>query len=224
MPTFPAETRPDQARCCAGYEQQRDVSGAAVGLSARCLDRRAAVRLLTVGALAGPAALRSPSAMAIKGWCRRDPIVKIGDLTVQIILSSDAAIHGRATGPTQLVFHVPTGIVTEFIADDPGFGHFGYDVRFTESHELVANNRSISVELHAYTPAEDPPGGPLPLLLEFFPRGDGDPVVARAEGHANEWISLRANLAARLGESDVTPADAHYLSARTNKKKARGKR
>ena len=169
------------------------------------------------GILAAPAAARASSALAIKGWCRRDPIVKIGELTVQIILSSDAAMHGRATGPTRIVIQVPPGVPTRFVADDPGFGNLGYDVSFVESHDLVASNRSIGMVLAAYAPAANPPEGPLPLVLELFPLGDGDPVVERAEGLANEWVSLHANVAARLGEADVTPADGPVTQARDRK-------
>ena len=64
-----------------------------MGGSACCHTRRAAVRLLAVCALAAPAALRSGAARAIRGWCRRDPIVKIGDVTAHIVLSSYAEMN-----------------------------------------------------------------------------------------------------------------------------------
>ena len=155
--------------------------------------RRAAIRLLSVCALAAPAALRSQSARAIKGWCRRDPIVKIGDLTVDIVLSSYSDMNEQATGPTQLVITVPPGIPTRFVADDPGFGRHGYDVRFVESRELIADDRSVDVQVEAYTPAANPPEGPLPILLKVTALGDGRPASGETEGLANEWVILRAN-------------------------------
>lgn len=218
MSPFHDHAGPSHHRRHSTHEDNRRASSrVAPGATPFRLGRRAAVRLLAGGALAIPAALQAPSSLAIKGWCRRDPIVKIGDLTVQLILSSDAAIHSRATGPTQIVVQVPPGIATEFVADDPGFGRFGYDVRFIESHELVAGSRFVGVVLDAYVPAADAPEGPLPLVLECYPRGDGEPVVDRAEGLANEWVSLRASLAARLGESEMTPADVPYTEARARK-------
>ena len=78
-----------------------------------CHTRRAAVRLLSVCALAAPAALRSGAARAIKGWCRRDPIVKIGDVTAHVVLSSYAEMNELATGPSQLVITVPKGVPTQ---------------------------------------------------------------------------------------------------------------
>ena len=62
--------------------------------------------------LAAPAALRSGAARAIKGWCRRDPIVKIGDVTAHIVLSSYAEMDELATGASQLVITVPEGVPT----------------------------------------------------------------------------------------------------------------
>jgi hypothetical protein len=171
-------------------------SGAAGGSLRASRNRRATVRLLAGGALAAPATLRASSTGAVKGWCRRDPIVKIGERTVQIILRTEAAMHGLATGPTQLVIHVPVGVATRFVADDPGFGRYGYDVSFAESHELTATSRTLDVQVEAYAPA-DPAADPLPVVLEVTPLGDGRPVVNRAEGRANEWVRLRASFTLR---------------------------
>lgn len=156
--------------------------------------RRAAVRLLSGCALAVPAALRSQAAGAIKGWCRRDPIVKIGDMTVDIALFSNPEMDELATGPAQLVISVPVGIPTRFVASDPGFGHRGYDVRFSEVRELIATDRSVAIQVEAYVPASDSEVGPLPLLVELTPLGGGLPAPDQAEGWANEWVILRSNL------------------------------
>jgi hypothetical protein len=196
--------------------------------------RRAAIRLLAVCALAAPAALRSQTGRAIKGWCRRDPIVKIGDLTVDIILSSYSDMNEQATGPTQLVITVPPGMPTRFVAADPGFGRHGYDVRFVESRELIADDRSVDIQVGAYTPAANPPEGPLPILLKVTSFGDGRPASGGTEGLANEWVILHATLAADdfaapppspADESDDTPpTDAQDKKARGKGKKGRGKK
>ncbi len=180
-----------------------------VDRSAHCHTRRAAVRLLSACALSAPVVWRSPSVLAIKGWCRRDPIIKINDVTVQIVLFSNTEMHDLATGPTKLVIQVPVGIPTRLVADDPGFGHFGYEVCFTESRELIAAGRSVDVYLEAYVPATNPAEGPLPVVLEFTRRGGGVPAVFQAEGRANDWVSLRANLAALdVDEVDDIPPPA----------------
>ena len=163
--------------------------------SASCYTRRAAVRLLSVCALAAPAALRSGAARAIKGWCRRDPIVKIGDVTAHVVLSSYAEMNELATGASQLVITVPEGVPTRFIACDPGFGHLGYDVRFVESRDLIADDRSVEIQVEAYAPAATPPEGPLPLVLTFTALDRGRPAGGQAAGQANEWLLHRANLA-----------------------------
>jgi hypothetical protein len=136
-------------------------------------------------------------ARAIRGWCRRDPIVKIGDVTAHVVLSSYDEMNELATGASQLVITVPEGVPTRFVACDPGFGHLGYDVHFVESRELIANDGSIEVQVEAFAPAANPPDAPLPLWLTFTALGHGRPASDQAEGRANEWLILRANLAVR---------------------------
>jgi hypothetical protein len=199
MPTLRENAKPAQAWPHPAHENEveRRWTRTVKGRSACCHTRRAAVRLLAVCALAAPAALRSGTARAIKGWCRRDPIVKIGDLTARVVLSSYAEMNELATGACQLVITVPQGVPTTFVADDPGFGHLGYDVRFVESRDLIANDRSVEVQAEALAPATNPPKGPLPLLLSFTALGNGRPASDQAEGQANEWVLLRTNLAVR---------------------------
>ena len=168
-----------------------------MGGSTCCHTRRAAVRLLAVCALVAPAALRSGAARAMRGWCRRDPIVKIGDVTAHVTLSSYEEMNEFATGASQLVITVPEGVPTTFVASDPGFGHFGYDVRFLESRDLSADDRSVEVQVEAHAPAANPPEGPLPLFVTFTALGGGRPASDQAEGKANGWVLLRANLAMR---------------------------
>jgi hypothetical protein len=70
-------------------------------------------------------------------------------------------------------------------------------VRFVESRDLIATNGSIEVQVETYSPAANPPEGPLPLLVTFTALGRGRPASDQAEGQANEWLLLRANLAVR---------------------------
>jgi hypothetical protein len=199
MPLLGENAASGQAWPHPAHEQEAERRGTrtVMGGSACCHTRRAAIRLLSSCAVAAPAALRSGAARAIKGWCRRDPIVKIGDVTAHIVLSSHAEMDELATGASRLVITVPEGVPTRFVACDPGFGHFGYDVRFVKSRDLTANDRSIEVQVEAHTPATNPPEGPLPLLLAFTALGHGRPASQQAEGQANEWLLLRANLAVR---------------------------
>jgi hypothetical protein len=221
MPTVRENAKPAQAWPHPAHEneEERRWTRAVMGGSAGYHTRRAAVRLLAVGALTAPAALRSGAARAIKGWCRRDPIVKIGDVTAHIVLSSHDEMNKLATGASRLVITVPEGVPTRFVASDPGFGHFGYDVRFVESPDLIANYGSIEVQVEAHTPAANPRGGPLPLLLTFTALGRGRPASDQAEGQANEWLLLRANLAVR----DFAPPPKEKKGKDKGKDKGRGK-
>jgi len=222
MPTFRENAKPTQAWSHPAHEneEERRWTRTVMGGSACCHTRRAAVRLLSVCALAAPAALRAEAARAIKGWCRKDPIVEIGDVTAHLVLSSFAEMDELATGASQLVITVPAGVPTRFVASDPGFGHFGYDVRFLESRQLIANDRSVEVQVEAHAPAANPPDGPLPLLLAFTSVGDGRPVSDQAEGQANEWLLLRANLAVR---DFAPPPKEKGKDKEKNKGKAKGR-
>jgi hypothetical protein len=153
--------------------------------------RRSALRMLGLAALALPAALRPHAADAIHGWCQNDPIVQIDGQTADIYLSSYLEMLELATGPTQIVVTVPPGIPTRLVATDPGFAHFGYDVRFEESNKLTNNERVVEVQIKVYAPALDAPEGPLPLKVDFTPRGNGRLVPGSAEGRANKWVTLR---------------------------------
>ncbi len=197
MSTFYENAKRAQAWPHPAHEQQEERRGTrtVMGDPACCHTRRAAVRLLSVCVLAAPAALRSEAARAIKGWCRKDPVVKIGDVTAHVVLSSYAEMNELATGASQLVITVPKGVPARFVASDPGFGNLGYDVRFVESHDFIANDGSIEVQVEAHTPAANPPEGPLPLLLMFTALDRCRPASDQAEGQANEWLLLRANLA-----------------------------
>jgi hypothetical protein len=137
-----------------------------------------------------------------------------------------------ATGPAQIVVTVPAGIPTRFVASDPGFGHLGYDVRFAESRELLANDHFVEAQVEVYTPAADPPDGPLPLYVTFTPRGGGSPVSNEAQGLSNQWVSLRSTLSVRdfaappsPDESDhTTPKDARDKKGQEKDEKGRGKK
>ena len=154
--------------------------------------RRDAVRLLGLAALALPVALRPRAAGAIHGWCRIDPIVQIDGQTADAFLSSHDEMRQLATGPAKLVFTVPTGVPAKLIATDPGFNRKGYDVRFAESDKLRNAAGALEVRVEVYAPALDGPDGPLPVRVDFVPRGNGRLAPGQAEGRANEWVRLTA--------------------------------
>ena len=107
MPEIRENAKPAPAGPHVANEEERDRRRTAIGGPTCGHTRRAAMRLLSVCALAAPAALRSHAARAIMGWCRRDPIVMIGDLTVDIVLFSFSEMDELATGASKLVITVP---------------------------------------------------------------------------------------------------------------------
>jgi len=133
--------------------------------------------------------LLAPNAGAFRQWCRSDPIVLIGGHLANIYVSSDPAILGQATGPTQVIVVVPVGVDTELIATDPGFGH-GEVVTFAESRGLRTRaDGTIEVIVTVQVPSSD---RSLPVLVEFVPQGSGPLVAATAQGRVNGWVVLRS--------------------------------
>jgi hypothetical protein len=171
--------------------------------------RRDAIRLLALGAVAVPA-LRPRAARAIIGWCRRDPIVQIDGQTAHILLSSYLEMDELATGPSEVTVTVPEGISARLLATDPGFAHFGYDVRFKESPHLANTDRVLEVVIEVLSPALDGLEGPLPVLVDFSPRGNGRLAPGQAQGLANELITLRTNTAAA---SEAPPSEGGGLTS-----------
>lgn len=152
--------------------------------------RRGAIRLLGAAALVAPAALRAHVADALHGWCRTDPVVRIGGQVADISLFSLREMRVLATAPAQVVVLVPTGVPTQLIATDPGFGRQGYDVRFEEAKRFADTASVLQVRIKVYAPAVTPVEGALPLRVKFTPRGVGRLSPGTAEGEANSWVIL----------------------------------
>ena len=153
--------------------------------------RRDAVRLLGLTALALPVALLPRAAGATHSWCRTDPIVRIDGQTADVLLSSHDEMRELATGPAKIVVTAPSGVPAKLVATDLGFGGWGYDVRFVESDRLRNGADALEVLVEVYAPARDGEDGPLPIKVDFTPRGDGRLAPGQAEGWANKWVRLR---------------------------------
>jgi hypothetical protein len=132
--------------------------------------------------------LAAPGASAGRMWCLSDPVVKIDGHVADVWLSSYVEMNQAATGPTQIVVTVPTGVAAELLAVDNGFGGHGYDIGFAESSKLKATATSIQVQVQVFAPATD---GSLPLKVQFTPRSTGPLKAASASGFANAWVTLK---------------------------------
>ncbi len=151
------------------------------------LTRRDAVRLLGLSALAAPAALSPRPAAAVRGWCKRDPVIRIDGKTARIWVSTKEDRLPDVTGPTEVVVTVPERAKTEFVWADNGFG-YGYDLRFEESRRLKSGEQGTEVEVEVFVPARS---DAVPIMVEFEAAAKRN-VVARAKGRVNRSIRLDA--------------------------------
>lgn len=153
-------------------------------------NRRDVLRLMGAGALAAMVAggLASP-ALAGRGWCWRDPVVKIDGKVADIRIGGDEALDETATGPTQIVVLVPPGVTTELLATDQGFNKQGYAISFAEDAGLTWGDDGPQVVVQVFVSA---PVDGLPVQVNFAPRSLRL-APATAYGASNQWISLSAS-------------------------------
>ncbi len=123
-------------------------------------------------------------ASAVLEWCKTDPIVTIGDATVSIFVSATTDILGNATGPTEVVVTVPTGVSYSLVATDNGFG-YGETVTFVESDNLRATPKKTQITVDVYVPAT----GPYAVQVEVVPAIAGV-VTSSTTGETNAWLRL----------------------------------
>ena len=128
-----------------------------------------------------------PSASAGVGWCRTDPVVVIDGHPADIFISARFDDLSKVTGPTEVVVSTPVGIDGELAIATAGFG-YGEKVTFEESPSLTATSEGFELRIKVRVPALD---DAMPIRVEFAPRVVGVLQPDEAEGHANEWISLR---------------------------------
>ena len=151
--------------------------------------RRVPRALTALAVLAALLIATTPGADAGRSWCRKDPVVRIGDQVVRIYVSSYAEAMSSATGPTEVVITVPVGVRTALLRTDDGFG-FGYAVRFAESTRVRISAGGTAITVAAYVPAED---HSLPVLVELVPKETGQ-TAGIARGTANAWVTARTQL------------------------------
>jgi hypothetical protein len=170
----------------------------------RTTSRRDVARLLALSAVALPAALRSGVADASVRWCKVDPGLLVGDRQAHLNVYSLRAMYAAATGPIEVIVHVPSGYngqVQLERPDDTGFGHSYSLKEVRQSPTLESASDGIEIVVEAYAPAND---GKLPVKVEVIP-GDPNGAATRkggassgassnakrsAKGKANEWISV----------------------------------
>ena len=151
--------------------------------------RRHALRLLTGGALALAPALPPREAGAFRGWCRTDPIFRIGGqrlhLWVAVRCPSQREASRLSRGPIAVVLAVPVGVAAVRLDANPGFGD-GFDVAIEDGLDLTPRDGAIPVRLWVEIPfAETVPAKTWLQQLE-----PGPVAVGHARGRTHERLAF----------------------------------
>ena len=121
------------------------------------------VSLLAIAALCG-------SASAGRGWCRSDPIVQIGNTSLQIWIAIPEADQPSVTGPINVVITVPVGTPHSVLLTDGGFNGYGEAITWIESGSMPTNG-ALPVVFAVSIPTV---GGRLvPMNVEVIPAAGG---------------------------------------------------
>jgi hypothetical protein len=152
--------------------------------------RRDALKMLGLGAVALTPALAPRGADAARAWCRTDPIIAIDGHLTDVFIDGPLTAPLKVTGPNQIVVTTPLGVPAWLVLSDLGFGR-GHVVTFEKSDRLQVTDDGIEVKVRVYVPARD---DSMPVRLNFSPRLLGILWPERAEGTANEWISLTSGV------------------------------
>lgn len=81
---------------------------------------------------------------------------------------------------------VPTGVATELISQDEGFG-FGWDVSFEEDDDLRVTKKGAETKVVVVVPSR----GELPAKVELVQQGE---IIEREVGETNERLTARARI------------------------------
>lgn len=138
--------------------------------------------IVMLAVLLGPLA---QNASASKAWCRTDPVVVIDGNITDIFVAGPLKALLVATGPTEIIVTVPTGVDAWLLLADIGFGR-GVNVSFAESSSLSTTRNGVEIEVAVFVPASEA----IPVRVEVASRVLGLLWPATAEGSANEWIYL----------------------------------
>ena len=117
------------------------------------------VSLLLLGGLAAPAG-------AGRGWCRSDPIIRVGNTVVQVWIAIPEEEQASVTGAINLVITVPRGTPREVLYTDPGFNGFGERITWVEVGAMPSDG-TLPVSVAVSVPTAG--GRYLPMQVEVVP-------------------------------------------------------
>jgi hypothetical protein len=145
------------------------------------------IRTLVFVVLALSLMVPSSAASRSVGWCRSDPVVKIGDDVADIFLSAPIDAPLKVTGPNEIIVIIPDTLSGSVVAETQGFGK-GEKVTIVQSPDLQVTKNGIEVEIKAFVPVN---GVKMRVHVEFAPRVVGLLAPDRKKGFANDWIVLK---------------------------------
>ena len=145
------------------------------------------IRTLVFVVLALSLMVPSSTASRSVGWCRSDPVVKIGDDVVDIFLSAPANAPLKVTGPNEIIVIIPDTLSGSVVAETQGFGK-GEKVTIVESPKLQVTEKGIEVKIKVFVPVNN---YKMRVHVEFAPRVVGVLAPDRKKGFANDWIVLK---------------------------------
>src|SRR5687768_15983326 len=147
--------------------------------------RRHTFRLIGAATLSALSAAQfREDASAARGWCRADPVLRIGGQKALVYITSPRAMLRSATDKIMLIVTIPVEVNGKLIDILSDFDE-GYDVDFQSLSTMHVVDGMIPVRAAVYCPARD---DTLPVSVEFAPVGDGPLAAGFADGNANSWI------------------------------------
>lgn len=126
---------------------------------------------------------------AFRGWCRADPIFRIGNqklhLWVAVKWRQRREVDALMRGPIAVEVVVPVGIEAVRLDRNLGFGR-RFDVSIRSDIDLLAKDGVIPLRFRVRIPfTED-----VAARTWLRRLGTGPIGVAEARGRTNEWIDL----------------------------------
>jgi hypothetical protein len=158
------------------------------------------VALATVVALVG-------STFAGRGWCRSDPIVRVGNTSLQIWVAIPLEDESSVTGPITVVITVPRGVAHGTLFTDAGFNGKGETVYWLENGSVPASG-VVTVSVMVQVPIAG--GRVVPMQVEVIP--EVGPIVYVSASATSAILTVNLDGAA-ITDTSVVGASVSGASA-----------
>jgi hypothetical protein len=135
------------------------------------------------------------------GWCRRDPIVVLNGVRVQILVAIPQEYEWNVTGPIQVVVSTPPGVSRQLVSTDAGFNGLGEQVYWGDLNVAASGGFPVSIYISVPTNLSFS----IPMQVDVIPDA-GSPATV---GGDNIGLTVTAHVAgSTLTTHAVHGADA----------------